>query len=717
MADINLNIALTIQEATKNLQNFTTQATKSLGAVEKEMGGLNSSFAQVTKNTGITNLAMGSFFGTTLAGLGLKVLDATISAVKELAEAFIVDGVKGAIAADEAVKGLEASLISSGRYTETSTDSFEKFANSLQKTTRFTDDAVISTAALISSYSSLTEDGLKKATQAALDFSTRFRVDVDTAARLVGKAAEGNIEAFKKYGISIKDTGDKAKNFSLILDEVARKSGNAAVAAGSTFAGGLDKLKNNFDDATKSFGKLIINNEGVIKGIATANEVVSKLAVIVQNNKDKLNDWITRLAYMTETIIIGTVKGIENLITGFNKLSDFFDLHKGGFDSMRTAQKQFIDNENVVVKDFVTGKDIQLGKINDINNAILKASVIQNQASGEILVNIGKESEENQKLATSKENLLAVERKEAAEKSAAREKQQNETREAQLKEVNGYYERANLLRAIDEKKNADDIAAFTTKGDLILEERTLQTQQELKDLQAKYDQTLLIESGYQTSSQEQEQKALSAKIVQKELALNQELRASNEQRSKEQKAKEDADAKDRAMKQKALSNASNFFGNLASVGRLGNKDLFEIAKAANLAQAIANGALAVTQAQIAAPPPYNYALMAAAAIAAGVEIALISSTHLAGGMTSIPKGFQGDNFPAMLQTGERVVTAAQNKDLTSFLESNNSDSGILSRIDAKLNAMLNRPIVITVSGREIFRTVDDELRGGRVFST
>lgn len=79
-----------------------------------------------------------------------------------------------------------------------------------------------------------------------------------------------------------------------------------------------------------------------------------------------------------------------------------------------------------------------------------------------------------------------------------------------------------------------------------------------------------------------------------------------------------------------LSNASEFFGNLASLSSSKNRELAAIGKAAAVTQATIDGVLAVQKALASAPPPANFALAASVGVATAANVAQILSQNLDG---------------------------------------------------------------------------------------
>jgi hypothetical protein len=106
-----------------------------------------------------------------------------------------------------------------------------------------------------------------------------------------------------------------------------------------------------------------------------------------------------------------------------------------------------------------------------------------------------------------------------------------------------------------------------------------------------------------------------------------------------------------------LSNAQTFFGDLARLSQSGNRTLAGIGKAAAIAQATIDGILAVQKALASAPPPFNFALAAAAGVAAAANVAKIAGLADGGAVTG-PGGPRDDKVLRWLSNGEHVVNTA-----------------------------------------------------------
>jgi tape measure domain-containing protein len=139
-----------------------------------------------------------------------------------------------------------------------------------------------------------------------------------------------------------------------------------------------------------------------------------------------------------------------------------------------------------------------------------------------------------------------------------------------------------------------------------------------------------------------------------------------------------------------LGQASEFFGNLASLTESGNKRLAQIGKAAAIIQATIDGVLGVQKALASAPPPWNYALAAAVGVAAAVNVAKIRSAGFkSGGYT----GNMGTNQVAGVVHGQEFVMNAQatrnNMPMLAAMNSGKSYGGDIyvdTKIDIKIDS-------------------------------
>jgi hypothetical protein len=251
------------------------------------------SVTKFTKDTQASFDEMGKKFSsvTTLLTGGLAAVGVGFSLKKAIDEAADYE---------EQVNRLKSALDLSGITSKKATDQLSNYANELQKTTKFGDEAVLSTASLIQSLARLPTNQLDRATKAALDLSTSLRIDLDSAARLVGKAAEGNVSSFTKFGVSIRKGKDDAETFSNTLAELEKRFGGSSEKAITTYVGATAQLANAAGDAAKQFGLIVIQNPDVIKSINETADSFSTLADSIEDAKPLLSDILSLLIRATK---------------------------------------------------------------------------------------------------------------------------------------------------------------------------------------------------------------------------------------------------------------------------------------------------------------------------------------------------------------------------------------------------------------------------------
>jgi hypothetical protein len=124
---------------------------------------------------------------------------------------------------------------------------------------------------------------LNEATQAALDLAAGLQIDLNTAMQLIGRAASGNISLLSRYGIELKSTGDKAKDFQNLLEIIRGSMGGMAENEAKQLSGMMTQLKNAVGDLIEGFGKWL-NQSEMLKG------VVKKLTDAIGKMADKVKD-------------------------------------------------------------------------------------------------------------------------------------------------------------------------------------------------------------------------------------------------------------------------------------------------------------------------------------------------------------------------------------------------------------------------------------------
>jgi hypothetical protein len=164
---------------------------------------------------------------------------------------------KLATLSDEAEKQtlkLENSIKNSDQAFRSNGKALTDLAKSLQQVTAADADAIVGAESLLVSFG-LTEDQVKAITPLVVDLSRKLGVDLDTAAKTVGKALSGNAGGLKRYGINVDEAKLKTNAFGAVVDALGKSVGGFAVREGRTFSGQVEILKNNLGDLGETVGK------------------------------------------------------------------------------------------------------------------------------------------------------------------------------------------------------------------------------------------------------------------------------------------------------------------------------------------------------------------------------------------------------------------------------------------------------------------------------
>lgn len=312
MADISLNIALNTEgNAPSTIGNIKLQlddVKKSADKVSDSFSGIKSPLTSITN--GAKGLASSIFSLPTL--------------VAGFASAFVgSEVVKAAEEQEDSINRLNVALSAAGNYSEATSQHFQDFASSIQRTTRFSDDQVLSNAGLLESITRLNGDGLEKALSASINLSSAMGIDLETAVRTVGKAAEGNVSSLKKFGIQVKTGATDTETFSNALLVLNAKFGDAAKGDIQTFSGSTTRLKNSFGEVKESIGNLIIQNPTVLSIVNAMDQIFIKLVSTIDKNKDSIiklssnaiKGLLEGFAFMTQSISF--------VVKAFNVATDF----------------------------------------------------------------------------------------------------------------------------------------------------------------------------------------------------------------------------------------------------------------------------------------------------------------------------------------------------------------------------------------------------------
>ncbi len=238
---------------------------------------------------------------------------------------------------EAAIGHLAASMSAAGGFASDAAIKFNGYASALQDATGISDDLITKNAAMLVSIGNLRGAGLESATKAALNLAAGLRIDVDSAFTMVAKSADGNAAALGRYGIHIKATGDKAKDFALVMDQLNSKFAGAAEAKMKTFEGAVLGMKNSFEDVLKVLGGYITRSPMVIYAITAIGEGFRKFQKYLEETvggKDILGLVVKKLVQFGQVIVQYVLPPLELL---YNMGKDVFMVMATGVQALVVA--------------------------------------------------------------------------------------------------------------------------------------------------------------------------------------------------------------------------------------------------------------------------------------------------------------------------------------------------------------------------------------------
>ncbi len=130
-------------------------------------------------------------------------------------------------------------------------------ASELQKKTLFGDEVTIEAAAQLAAFVK-NEEQIKRLLPAIQDMATAMRMDLVSAAALVGKSIGASTNALARYGISVEGAAGSAERAESAIAALTSKFEGQAEAAAKTGTGAVTQLKNAVDDLNEQVGAFII---------------------------------------------------------------------------------------------------------------------------------------------------------------------------------------------------------------------------------------------------------------------------------------------------------------------------------------------------------------------------------------------------------------------------------------------------------------------------
>jgi len=246
-----------------------------------------------------------------------------------------------------AINELNQSLVSQGVFTKDLSKKYQDMASSLQKVSTFGDEAIISSQAQLQAYLGQTEV-TEELMQATLDFAAAQKVDLKTAAGLVGKSIGSATNGLARYGIELDTSATKSEKLAAVTKAMKDKFEGQA-AAQVKGLGVVVQMKNSFGDfmelVGERFAPLFIEIANGIKNFIEDGSNMDGLLTVLS----------TSFAFISKTVsfVISNIKVLGVVIgTGLAaSMEAVSELMKGNFTNAKNIAKDGIEQVSTIIED------------------------------------------------------------------------------------------------------------------------------------------------------------------------------------------------------------------------------------------------------------------------------------------------------------------------------------------------------------------------------
>lgn len=259
-------------------------------------------------------------FASLISGFN-SIINIASSAKAALSGAFEAS-IKAATEQEDSIQRLNIALKINGSFTEEASKGFIQLSEEIENSSRFTDEAVLSQIAFLRSTTQLSNEGLTGATKAAVDLAAGLKIDLDSAFKLVGKAANGQVETFARYGVQVKKGATDSETFANALSKINQQFGGQAALDINSFSGALNLLEKSLGNIAEEFGTTVISNEDAKKSLQELTLVFQGVIRTIQASGPEIGKFVSSIAGLFGDFIKGSVAIAGVVGSAFNFISD-----------------------------------------------------------------------------------------------------------------------------------------------------------------------------------------------------------------------------------------------------------------------------------------------------------------------------------------------------------------------------------------------------------
>lgn len=218
--------------------------------IQKDLAWIQREMNLFSRETERTFKAIGSTIKGALGAIGVGLsLGEIKNQVLQLAQAYGEQQM--------AETRLQAVLAAHGVANKAVTKAYADLAAGIQNTTTYTDDQVLSAMKILTVMGTAPSQ-IKPATDAVLMLASAFGMDLDSAAKLVGQAMEGNTERLGRIIPALKGVERGAMSAAEVFDLLRGSIGDIAAQEAETYIGKMKRLENQYGELKEMLGSAIV---------------------------------------------------------------------------------------------------------------------------------------------------------------------------------------------------------------------------------------------------------------------------------------------------------------------------------------------------------------------------------------------------------------------------------------------------------------------------
>jgi len=199
--------------------------------------------------------------------------------------------VKAAAEQERAVTALAQAMRAVGTFSEEALARQLEFGGSLQRVTVFSDNAIANMQALLVSFGKLSGPQLEDATKATIGLASALGIDLDSAARRIALAIEGNAQGLGRFGVEVEKGATSQERLQAIM-RVGLPLFEGAKAQAETVSGRMAQLGNDIGKLSASLGEALLP---ILKDLIT-----NHLLPVVRG----LTDWIQQHPQLAKQLVV-----------------------------------------------------------------------------------------------------------------------------------------------------------------------------------------------------------------------------------------------------------------------------------------------------------------------------------------------------------------------------------------------------------------------------